>query len=99
MLPDIDYTKLTKENFIIGGIGSDNVESSWVRESRFHQSLTYEYNIDKSYDSSTGILTVGGNTQTVQLRYILNSEYYNSTRYYVKYKTHVYLVIGNIINV
>ena len=73
----VGYDQLTADNFIVGVLNTSNFnnlvnksDSTTVRSA----SCGYEgFNLSKSYDASTGILTIGGNTQKCWGRYSSSS--------------------------
>ena len=81
LLPNVDYTKLTKDNFIVGISSVPSVSSSGM-ENIIAGTYGYKVNTDykvtttasgitisKSYNSSTGVLTVTAK-QTVYTQYL-----------------------------
>lgn len=98
LLPDIDYTKLTIENFIVGGLsapdmmttnyttGAGNVED---------KAAARGFKIGKTYNASTGILSLSGASQRIQIH--KNSTGYSSwAASNQNINCFAYLVIGNI---
>lgn len=71
LCPDVDYTKLTVDNFIVGASNvpassADNYTPeapSWMWTAVQLSSMTQ---ITKSYDNTTGILTLGGGSITAR---------------------------------
>lgn len=65
-LPDIDYTQLNANNFIIGASSSSNTTGT-RKTYQTHQYIsgkTTGFNLSKSYNATTGVLTVSGNVTT-----------------------------------
>ncbi len=60
--PNIDYASLTEKNFIVGTMAATNLTGTSANSA--HQYLsTYMsgFSLSKSYNTSTGVLSVGGN--------------------------------------
>lgn len=97
--PDIDYTKLTANNFITGVTAINRVNATYGPsggEYRYISAYITGFNLSKSYNSTTGVLTVGGNgyslTGCIDNGFIYCKDAYsaaNATPF-------VYLVVGNI---
>ena len=70
LLPEIDYASLTPDKFIIGlsGIPSGSTSSTEMGISRYTASASLSgASLTKSYNTSTGVLTIGGYSGTVTL--------------------------------
>ena len=68
LLPDIDYTQLTADNFIVGISSKSSASASYTPSGTSKQTYTATgtaLSITKSYNSSTGTLTLGGYTENV----------------------------------
>lgn len=66
-----DYTSLTADNFIVGISAKSSASASYTPSGTSKQTYTATgaaLSITKSYDSSTGALTLGGYTETVTVR-------------------------------
>lgn len=96
LVPNVDYTKLTADNFIVGC----NNSSSTTRENKSPGNVGNEYitanisSITKNYDNSTGILSLSGGILSVTGSGVLSV--YNKN---VQLPIFAYLVTGNIVNI
>lgn len=82
----VDYTKLTKSNFIVGASGMGSVQTDHPLTSSFASyyvsALAGGFSISYSYNSGNGVLSVGGNGQTIHARDWGNSKTVTSVGQY-----------------
>lgn len=96
LLPDVDYAKLTSDNFIVGC----NTSSSTPRENKRPGNADNEWvnanisSISVNYDNSTGILSLSGGVLSVAGGGVLSV--YNKD---AQLPIFAYLVTGNIVNI
>ena len=72
LCPDVDYTSLTINNFIYGMSGAGATSAGYGKvtgDGRSLYSSSTGLNVKGTYNNTTGILTISGNTQTIQGRY------------------------------
>lgn len=63
----IDYTKLTKEDFIVGIIKGGSVTTDYgTLATSQSRAIAGGFTLSKSYDATKGVLTVGGRSQSIK---------------------------------
>ena len=67
LLPEIDYTKLTSDNFVVGAVSGNYKNTSTLHRGTEKDSYAAisGFTIGKIYNSNTGILTLSGLSQTL----------------------------------
>ena len=103
LLSDVDYTKLTVDNFIVG-----ICDLNFAYTSAMKVSTTYMYRaylsmpdpINKSYESTTGILSIENYDQEVLLQRTTSSSqstgFYTLAKDTANHTCFAYLVLGDI---
>lgn len=105
LLPDVDYTKLTVDNFIIP-LGTSTLEGGFYDanggvyiyfDGIGNKTANINITLSKAYDNQTGILTIANNTAALLL--IGYSNNWNGSSYIrTNITPSVYLVMGEIQN-
>lgn len=66
LVPGIDYSSLTSDNFIVGTSGISRTRGSYVDGSYcYYPVVTLNSDLTKSYNSGTGVLTLSGGDYTL----------------------------------
>ena len=92
------YSTLTANNFIIGTNGAPSASTSYYSDNVYHatSSAYTGFGLSKSYNSSTGILSIGGNSYTLRTCIDSSATYCNDARTTGSATVFAYLVVGTI---
>ena len=99
LAPDVDYTKLTVDNFIIGTTSASQNIANFTNGNSYKLSTGgfTGFTLNKSYNNTTGILTISGNSYTTWV-WISNNNYSTSvstadSKTYGTVSTFAYLIL------